>query len=43
MIGPILQIKWNIYKIYLFEISFNLKDKTNIFKYSDDVFPMFVC
>ena len=36
------QIKWNVQKICFFEISFNLKAKTNIFKYFDDVFPNFV-
>ena len=28
--------------MYFFEISSNLEAKTNIFKYSDDVFPNFV-
>ena len=31
-------IKLNVLKIYFFEISFNLKAKVNIFKYSNDVF-----
>ena len=31
-------IKLNVLKIYFFEISFNLKAKVNIFKYSSDVF-----
>ena len=40
-ISCISQMKWNVQKIYLFEISFNIKAETNIFKYSDDVFPNF--
>ena len=41
-ISSISQIKWNVCNIYFFEISFNLKAKTNTFKYSDDVFRNFV-
>ena len=41
-ISSISQIKWNVLKIYFLEISFNLKPKTNIFKYFDDVLPKFV-
>ena len=41
-ISSISQIKWNVQKIYFFELSFNLEAKTSIFKYSDDVFSNFV-
>ena len=40
-ISPISQIKWNVYRVYFLKISFNLKTKTNIFKYPYDAFPNF--